>query len=104
MTFTNLGALIDLLRARADDGTGFVPVERMIIRRLRKALDAAELGAGKALIETGCGQEYRLTIPRAMLAERVAIEATFFELESLKVISAEQSAALRGLFRVIDPT
>ena len=77
----------------------------MTIARLRRAMDAAAgTGAGHALIETGTTEEYRLTIPRADLPNCVALEPTFFELEALKVVSAEQAESLRDLCRVVDPT
>lgn len=105
VTFVGLGALIEMLRTRAGPEPGFALVERLTIFRLRKAFDkAAGAGTGKALIETGDGEEYRLTIPRAELFERVAIEASFFDLERRKVINAEQAEALRRHYRVIEST
>jgi hypothetical protein len=52
-------------------------------------------GAGKQLIETGCVQEYRLTIAKAKIAERVGVTHCFFELVDLHVVSTEEAETLR---------
>lgn len=97
-------ALIDLILARANSDVGFVKIPSLVIFRLRRAMDkAAGKGAGAALIETGCAEEYRLTMPRAELKKLVAVDPTFFELEGLKVISAEQAKELRPFLRSKNP-
>jgi hypothetical protein len=102
MTASTLSAFVALLLARGREGTGFVALNRVAVHRLRQALDRA-LGqeAGQAIIETGCGEEYRLTVSREQLRGRLVIDPSFFELEGLGVISAEEAEALRRLGRVL---
>lgn len=100
LTYTGLRALVALVLSRAGAGSGFVRLSPVLVSRLRHALDrAAGPGTGEALIETGFKKEYRLAVPRERLRSLVAVEPSFFELEALKVISAEQAAQLRRLCR-----
>jgi hypothetical protein len=88
--------LIDLIYARIISESGFVRVPRATIHRLRKAIDQrVGVGAGKQLIETGCVQEYRLTIAKAKIAERVGVTRCFFELVDLHVVTNAQAEILR---------
>jgi hypothetical protein len=76
--------------------SGFIPVPRATIHRLRKTIDAhVGAGAGKQLIETGCVQEYRLTIAKAKIAERVGVTRCFFELVDMHVVTNAQADTLR---------
>jgi hypothetical protein len=94
LTRSTLQALIQLLLARAEAGSGFVRLSEVIVCRLRHAFDdALREGRGEALIETGCTREYRLTSMPAC----VLVEPAFFELEALGVLSADQAAGLRRL-------
>ncbi|MBI2804804.1 MAG: hypothetical protein HYX68_07455 [Planctomycetes bacterium] len=91
LAVTSLETLVELLVARINLETGYLPVHPVTIHRLRRALD--EVGGdayGKRLIQTGAQAEYRLTIPRAELGERVGVTSCFAELADLKIISAEQ--------------
>jgi hypothetical protein len=89
--------LIDLVIARAETETGFLPENPVTIRRLRQAIDqAVKPGTGKTLIETGSGEEYRLTIPKEEILQEVAFERGFFELEGLKVITKLQADSIRS--------
>jgi hypothetical protein len=92
LTFASIKALIDLTIARANGHSGFARMEKMTIRRLRAAVDK-QLGdgVGKALIETGSGEEYRLAIPKSKLRARVRLTACFFELAGIGVISEVDS-------------
>jgi hypothetical protein len=104
LTCSALVALVSMVIARAGPGTGFTPISRVTGRRLRQALDqAVGPGTGMTLIETGCGEEYRLTFAREHLDKHVAIHASFFELEGLRVITKEQAEALRHLGRGMQP-
>ncbi len=99
-TLIRLGAallepLVELVLERAHSETGYLQLEPVTVYRLRRALDEVlGPGTGKSLIETGLAQEYRLTIPRAELAAKVAVAASFAELETLKVISKQQLTEL----------
>jgi hypothetical protein len=89
---------VDLVIARAESETGFLRKNPVTIRRLRKAIDEAiKPGAGKTLIETGSGKEYRLTIAKETIGQEVHFEPGFFELEGLKVISKRQVDCIRAL-------
>jgi hypothetical protein len=92
----SFSTLIDLIYARITSESGFIQVPRGTIHRLRKAIDeCVGPGAGKQLIETGCVQEYRFTIPKAKIAERVGVTHCFFELVDLHVVTPEESETLR---------
>jgi hypothetical protein len=89
--------LIDLIYARIISESGFVHVPRATIHWLRKAIDQrVGAGAGKQLIETGCVQEYRLTIAKAKIGKRVGVTRCFFELVDLHVVTNVQADTLRG--------
>jgi hypothetical protein len=92
----SFSTLIDLIYARITSESGFIHVPRGTIHRLRKAIDeCVGPGAGKQLIETGCVQEYRLTIAKAKIAERVGVTHCFFELVDLHVVTTEEAETLR---------
>ena len=94
LTFACIAALVDLICARVRSDSGFLTSARSTIYRLRKAMDA-NAGAGKRLIETGSGEEYRLTIPKAELPTRVGVTACFFDLVARNLITEEQAEILR---------
>lgn len=60
LTHAALAALVALVIARDRGPTGFVPVNRVTIYRLREAIATENGSEGRHLIETGCGEEYRL--------------------------------------------
>ena len=92
----SFSTLIDLIYARITSESGFIHMPRGTIHRLRNALDeCVGPGAGKQLIETGCVQEYRLTIAKARIAERVGVTHCFFELVDLHVVATEEAETLR---------
>jgi hypothetical protein len=92
----SFSTLIDLIYARITSESGFINVPRGTIHRLRKAIDeCVGPGTGKKLIETGCVQEYRLTIAKAKIAERVGVTHCFFELVDLHVVTTEEAETLR---------
>jgi hypothetical protein len=84
--------LVDLVFARIDSGSGWLQVSRSAIHRLRKSLGG---GAGKRLIENGCGEEYRLTIPRPKMSKCVGVTKCFFELQSRDIVDEAQAGILR---------
>ncbi|MBI2804799.1 MAG: hypothetical protein HYX68_07430 [Planctomycetes bacterium] len=87
----SLETLVELLVARINLESGYLPVHPVAIHRLRRARDkVGGDGYGKHLIPTGAKAEYRLTIPRAEFGERVGVTPCFSELAELKIISAEQ--------------
>ncbi len=91
-------ALIDLVLARSA-GTGFLALNRVIVARLRKALEEAlGPGMGKKLIETGCREEYRLTMEEGKIL--VGLDSTFAELEALHFLSEERASGLRKMARL----
>ena len=93
---SELKVLLSLILAGGVAGTGFVRANPVIVCGLRKALEnAVNNGTGKALIETGSKNEYRLTIPRDRMKEQVAITSCFFELVALGVISGAHARKLR---------
>jgi hypothetical protein len=92
----SFSTLIDLIYARITSESGFIHVPRATIHRLRKAIDERiGPGAGKQLIETGCVQEYRLTIAKAKITDRVGVTHCFFELVDLHVVTPEEAETLR---------
>src|SRR5215468_10451358 len=78
LTCSALSALVAMLVARGGTGTGFVQLSPVAVHRLRRAFDCAGgEGTGKTLIETGCGEEYRLTVPRGLLASWLRVDPSF---------------------------
>ena len=95
-------ALINLVLARTNGGSGFSVISKNAIYRLRKAIDAIrEKGAGAALI--GSGEEYRLAIPAKDLQSRVALTPCFFELIGRKMLTQEEADQMRRVCRLCDP-
>ena len=104
LTYGNLTALLDLLVARGSSEAGFWPVDRLVIARLRTAIDAgAGPGVGATLIETGCGEEYRLAIPAEQLATRVLISPGFWEMAQRGVLTQERCELLRKICGSLKP-
>ena len=87
LTAAALNLLVALVLSRADSGTGFMQAHPLDIFRLRRSMDAAGRGLGKKLIETGGGEEYRLTICLEKVPLEVTITSSFLELIDLKVVS-----------------
>jgi len=101
LTHAALKTLVKLLIARAGAGSGFVRIPRLAIYRLRQTLDhALNPEIGEELIETGCGEEYRLTFEPNKLRDHVALQPSFFELEELRVFSKSQAQVLHGLCKI----
>lgn len=93
-----LMTLLDLVAARGTTKAGFVQVSRVVIHRLRQAIDrATEPAMGLRLVETGCGEEYRLTVPAGQLARRVLLAPDFEELEQIGALSRELGRRLRQI-------
>jgi hypothetical protein len=91
---TLFAALCRLAYARCTTCTGFVPESSITICRLRDLLDAAdERHGGPSLIETGDGQEYRLTVN----AGQMSIDPSFAELPSPYLLKAEEKRVLLEL-------
>jgi hypothetical protein len=84
--------LVDLVCAKIDSDSGWLHVSRSAIHRLRKSLGA---GAGKRLIENGCGEEYRLTISKSRIGKCVGVTTCFFELPSRDIVAEVQAETLR---------
>ena len=80
LPLAELQLLIDLVLARAELPTGFLTeVSPAEICRLRAAIDAVlGKGAGKKLIATGSGKEYRVSILPDELADQVGYTEPFF--------------------------
>jgi hypothetical protein len=96
VTYSQFTLLVKLVIARGTTPTGFVgnagTVHSVAVWRLRKAIDGvAGPGAGKRLVETGAGEEYRLTIP----ATSVALEPSCSELVPIHLLTAEQLRLLQ---------
>jgi len=109
LTYSQFSTLIDLIVARGTSPSGFVTaaslevleISPVTISRLRNALDQAiGSGTGRELVETGCAEEYRLAIPADALRTQVVVEAGFFELELIGLITPQQAAALRRICTV----
>lgn len=94
LPYASFSALVDLICARIQSESGFIGIARNTIYRLRRALDCNG-GAGKQLIETGSGQEYRLTIQKSELRARVCVTSCFFDLVDRNLFTEEQAAVLR---------
>jgi hypothetical protein len=103
LTYVCFSTLLALIVSRAGPDSGYVAASHVTIARLRRAIDSAGRdGAGMELIETGVEQEYRLKMAPNRLRASLALEKTFFELEPLNVVTAEQANALRRLCRVVN--
>lgn len=97
---TCLMALVDLVAALANADAGYVHVNSVTICRLRRYLGRAlGKGAGVGLIETGCGDEYRLAIPPERAKKQIHVKPGFFELAKQNLISPDQFEALRRFAR-----
>jgi hypothetical protein len=97
------GALCQLAAAQHDGSSAYVSLDKMVVSRLRKAIDRAtnHPGAGTELIETGVGHEYRLLAPR----QRIAIDRSFAQLPAPRLIRAADQAALVEICQVAaDPS
>ena len=93
-----LNLLVDLAVARGQPGPGYVQASRVDVCRLRRLLDKdVQPGTGRALVETGTGEEYRLTIPRDRLKDLVAVTPCFFDLVQLQVVTDRQAGFLKYL-------
>jgi hypothetical protein len=103
LTHSTLNALVELVIARAKLETGFVPLSRVTVSRLRRSLDYVKRSAGRTLIETGCGEEYRLSLTKEKLAKHTAVAPSFYELVALKAISQEQADQLTSICRLLNP-
>jgi hypothetical protein len=88
-------SLVLLVHACVRSDSGLTHIPRLTIHRLRKALGAA----GKQLIHTGSGEEYRLAISKSKIAARVGVTPCFVELVPLHVIIKDQAASLRKACR-----
>jgi hypothetical protein len=105
LTGSSVYILVELILARADSETGFVPLSPVEVHRLRRALDdAGGAGSGKRLIETGAGEEYRLALAPEELAEQVVLEASFFELTRMGVLTGAQAGRLQSGAGLASPT
>jgi hypothetical protein len=96
VSFSQFTLLVRLVIARGTTPTGFVgdadTFHSVAVWRLRKAIDGvAGPGAGKRLVQTGAGEEYRLAIP----ATSVALEPSCSELVPIHFLTAEQLRSLR---------
>ena len=96
VSFSPFALLVRLILARGTTATGFVrdadTVHPVAVWRLRQAVDGvAGPGAGKRLVQTGAGEEYRLAVPAAA----VALEPSCADLVPLRFLTAEQLEALR---------
>jgi len=81
--------------ARTQHGQGFVELNPVTVFRLRHAIDdAIGSGMGRALIETGTSNEYRLTISMNDLRGSVALTPCFFELVQLNIVSRDKANKL----------
>jgi hypothetical protein len=87
-------SVVGLALASIQTQSGLIPVPRLTIHRLRKAFPA-----GKQLIRTGSGEEYRLTIPKSKIRARIGVSDCFFELVARRVITKDQAETLRNACR-----
>jgi hypothetical protein len=95
LTRTHLRALVQLVLARGARQTGLLRLPRVTICRLRQALDSVGgPGTGKQVIQTGCGEEYRLRPDTVVI-----LVASFLELIDLGITSPQEVEVLRGLCR-----
>ena len=99
LTPRSLMVLIDLVLAHGKPGSAFISMPKMTIYRLRWELGR---GAGKKLVETGSGAEYRLAIPSNELQGCVALTPCFFELIGVGVVSKDEAELLVRLCRLCD--
>jgi hypothetical protein len=87
-------ALCDLVRTRCTTATGFAVESSLNICRLRDLLDpAVKRHNGRSVIQTGDGQEYRLTLK----PQRLSVHPTFAELPSPRFIDGELKRCLLTL-------
>jgi hypothetical protein len=91
---TSFQSLVALAHASIQTQSGLIPIPRLTIHRLRKAFPA-----GKQLIRTGSGEEYRLTIPKSKIRARIGVTRCFFELVARHVITKDQAETLRQACR-----
>lgn len=103
LTHGLLEALIELVIACGGPTRGFVPISRVTIRRLRRALEGADRLAAKGLVETGCAEEYRLAIPKERLRQEIAVDSSFFELVKINAVSQEQAEQLVRVGHMVKP-
>jgi hypothetical protein len=102
VTYSQFVVLVRLVIARGATPTGFIKdadsIHPVAVWRLRTALDQG-LGreAGKSLVETGAGEEYRLGIP----IRQVALEPSCSELLQIGFLTAQQLEELRRLCRLL---
>jgi hypothetical protein len=98
LTECEFSALLTLLVACGEPGSGYVSLNPVTVCRLRATLDdAAGPGTGISLIQTGNGAEYRLALPRERPASWLLVEESFYELVGLKTVSEEEAEAIRRL-------
>jgi hypothetical protein len=105
LTYTYYNVFADLLAAQRDPkSSGFASsktypmITRVAICRLRRLIDKVlGDGAGKDLILTGSGEEYRLNLT----PEQIALDPSLAELVNLKIISPEQFADLQARFETL---
>jgi hypothetical protein len=88
-------ALVKLVVARIRSESGFATISRLTIHRLRKSLGTC----GKQLIVIGSGEEYRMTIPKTKIADRVSVAPCFLELEERRIVPKEDLELLRKVCR-----
>src|SRR5262245_42446472 len=79
LTHATLKALVKLIIARGSPGSGFVSLPRVTVYRLRQSLGTQAAN----LIETGCGEEYRIALDPDRIGDQVTLHSSFFELEEL---------------------
>jgi hypothetical protein len=94
--------LCRLAAAAIERPAEYLELDRLVVHRLRKAIDAAaqQSGLGAKLIETGVGTEYRLTVPRG----RIGVDHTFAALPAPKFVRpADKAVLLAGCPAAPDP-
>ena len=101
-----LKALVALITARASTPTGLLrTIPKNTIYLLRQAIDKAvrKKGAGAALILTGSGEEYCISISPEEMGDQIVLADSFWELRELQVFSDDQAQILRKCCRVLKP-
>jgi hypothetical protein len=98
LPYASFSVIVELICARVLSDSGFLATARSTIYRLRKTLQST-VGVGKRLIETGSGEEYRLTIPKSELQARVGATSCFFDLVARNLITEKQAEILRKYCR-----
>ena len=104
LTHACLEALVELVLARQKSVTGYVPISRVCIRRLRESLNGAGPNLGRMLIETGCGEEYRLRLPKDSLAKEISVDPSFLELGRMGALCQEQVEQLARFAEHLKPS